>query len=117
MSNKKVFIGIAVLALACYGVYKFATFSLFDDDLTLVEEIELDNKDYSIKIYYIPSDATIQSSIQIRKVKDGIEEVLQDYERYNFLESHKVKNDSLFIVINDTMRTRVKAKKLGIKLP
>ena len=119
--RKRIFTGIAILVLAivCYGVYKLATFSLFDNDSVLIEEIQLNNKDYKIKIIFYPSDATMESSMQVIKVLDDNKEVivLGDYESYNFLESYEINNDSLFIIVNDTLRRRVKAKKFGIKLP
>jgi len=68
--------------------------------------IDIPNKLYRLRIVHIPSNATIQSSIQIRKVYNNKkdEEVLQNYERYNYLESYKLLSDTaLMIVIKDTI--------------
>ncbi len=114
----KILIAIIVVVVF-YGVYKLSSFSLFDENKNVasIETINLANKPYDIKVYYIPSNAATQSNIQIRKVQDESEEILQVYERYNFLESYEVKNDSLFIIVNDTLRKHVKAKRFGVKLP
>lgn len=114
---KKTISIIIILTIAVYGVFKLVTFELFDDNFTLIEEIQIKDKDYKLKIIFFPSNATIQSSIQVRTVENDVEEVIGDYERYNFLESYEIKNDSLFIVLNDTMRAHVKVKKIKIKLP
>lgn len=100
---------IFILIVVLYGIYKLLTFELFDDNFTLIEEIKIHDKDYRLKIILFPSNATIQSSIQVRKVKNDFEEVLGIFERYNFLEDFEIKND--------TIRTHIKVKKIGIKLP
>ena len=118
--TNKIKFSIAVIVLIVfYGVYKFSSFTLFDEGLNLkaIETIELVDKKYNINIYYIPSNAATQPNIQIRKVQGDLEELIEVYERYNFLESYEVNNDSLFIVLNDTMRKHVKAKKFSVKLP
>lgn len=117
--NKLKIIIAIIIVVVFYGAYKFSSFSLFDEDknITSIETIILTDKPYNIKIYYIPSNAVTQSNIQIRRVHDESEETLQVYERYNFLENYEVKNDSLFIIVNDTLRKHVKAKKFGVKLP
>jgi len=58
-----------------------------------------------LRIVYIPSNVTIQSSIQVRKLHDNKqEELLQDYERYNYVDTIYLKNDSiLMLVVRDTI--------------
>ena len=58
-----------------------------------------------MRIVYIPSNVTIQSSIQVRKLHDNKqEELLQDYERYNYVDTIYLKNDSiLMLVVRDTI--------------
>ena len=68
--------------------------------------IEVPGQSYKLQIVNIPSNATIQSSIQVRKLLDDKEdeEILQDYERYNYLESYKLLGDTaLMIVVKDTI--------------
>lgn len=112
----KVLGGIIVLVII-FGVFKIATFKLFDSDISLLERINVPNKKYSIEIYYIPSDATIQSNIQIRKLQSGVVEVLERYERYNHLDEYKIiEDDTLSITISDTSRIGT-AQEIKIKLP
>jgi hypothetical protein len=62
--------------------------------------IDVPNKDYKLRVVYIPSNATIQSSIQIRKFQGrGTEELLQDYERYNYVDTLYLQNDTTFLII------------------
>lgn len=66
--------------------------------------IEVPNKYYKLRIVYIASNATIQPSIQVRKIYNKKEEVLQVYERYNYLESYKLLGDTaLMVVVKDTI--------------
>lgn len=67
--------------------------------------VNLPKKDYTIGVFYQPSNATIQSAIQIRKVtrNGATEEVLKNFERYNYVDTFYLKNDSVFcIVVRDT---------------
>lgn len=65
--------------------------------------IEVPNKPYKLRIVYVASNATVQPSIQVRKIYEKKEELLQDYERYNYLESYKLLSDTaLMIVVKDT---------------
>lgn len=118
MTSKKIIIGIAVIivSVVLFGVYKLATFNLFDNQIQLIKEIDMKDKDYSIKIYYIPSDATLQSSIQVRLSEIGVEKVLEDYERYNYLEDFRIMpEDTLIISISDTTGVNKKqVKKLSL---
>jgi hypothetical protein len=67
--------------------------------------IEVPNRPYRLRIVHTPSNATIQSAIQVRKLYGNKEEdVLQGYERYNFLASYKLLSDTtLMIVVKDTI--------------
>lgn len=106
MRVKKIFIvlGIVFLLAILYGIYKLSTFSLFDSDIKQVQEIRIPNKNYLLKIYYVPSNATTQSYIQVRKVENGKEEVIGSFERYNFVDTYKVINETTFmIVVRDTV--------------
>lgn len=68
--------------------------------------IDIPNKDYKLRVIYIPSNATIQSSIQVRILRSDkkTEEVLKDYEKYNYVDTMYLKNDTTFmIVVRDTI--------------
>jgi anionic cell wall polymer biosynthesis LytR-Cps2A-Psr (LCP) family protein len=80
-----------------FTLYKVATFSLFDSTSTVIEKIQVRGKNYSLKIYYSPSDATTQSAIVVMKGDlDGEESSLAVYERcdsmlhYNFIDDNEI---------------------------
>ncbi|MFD2917819.1 hypothetical protein [Psychroserpens luteus] len=122
MTNKSfrkvlLFFAAIVFGAGLYLLLKILTFSLFDNKPLSIEIIKIPNKNYDIEICYFPSNATVQPSIQIRKITNDSVKVISDYNRYNFLKEYQIKNDSLFITLSDTMRKNVKEKKTGIKLP
>ncbi len=64
---------------------------------------QLANKNGSIKVFYYPSNATIQASIQVQKIVNDSIEVIKNYERYNYMDTCYLMNDTTFIlVIRDT---------------
>jgi hypothetical protein len=96
-------IGIFVLIIFNLGLVSCTdTLNVKEKELF---EIEVPNKPYKLRVVHMPSNATIQSSIQVRELYGNNEEkVLQDYERYNYLESYKLLSDTaLMIVIKDTI--------------
>lgn len=119
MSVKKIFIGlgIAFAVLIFYVIYQLSTFSLFDDEKKVVQEVKVPNKDYLLKVYYVPSNATTESNIQVRKVKNNVEEVLKSYERFNYLNSYKIIGDTLNLSISDTSNASASIEEVKIKLP
>lgn len=120
MSLKKIFIGlgIAFLLLIFYGVYQLSTFSLFDDEIRVVQEVKVPNKNYLLKVYYVPSNATTESYIQVRKVENNVEEVLESYERFNYLNSCKIiGGDTLNLSISDTSNVSSPIEEVKFKLP
>ncbi|MDR1877786.1 MAG: hypothetical protein LBQ84_09205 [Flavobacteriaceae bacterium] len=103
MKTRKILlgIGIGVLILLFFGVYKLSTFTIFDDEFKVVESIKIPDKNYIIRIYHIPSNASSQSYIQIRKIENGVEEVLESYEQFDHLNSYSLKKDTLVLTISD----------------
>ncbi len=69
--------------------------------------IKTPNQNYKLRIVYTPSNATIQSSIQIWKEyidKSRSKELLKSYERYNYVDTSYLQNDStILIVLRDTI--------------
>jgi len=116
LKTKKILLGLGVviLILLALGIYKLSTFTLFDDGFRVVESIQIPSKNYTIKIYYIPSNATSQSYIQIRKTEDGVEEVLENYQRFDHLESYSVKQDTLIITIRNVALSKSEVKKFQL---
>ena len=117
MKTKKIILGLGVviLILLVFVIYKLSTFTLFDNEFKVVESIQVPDKNYTIKIYHIPSNSSSQSYIQIRKIENGVEEVLENYERFDHLDSYFIKKDTLIITISDLVLSKSEVKKF--KLP
>ena len=119
MKAKKLLIGLGIAAtlLLFYGVYKFSTFSIFDNEFEMIENFRVPNRNYSLRIYFIPSNASSQSYIQVRKFESNIEEVLQSYERFNYLNNYEILGkDTLKLSISDTSKVNL-SKEVKLKLP
>jgi hypothetical protein len=66
--------------------------------------IKIPNKNYTLNVVYLPSNATIQSAIQVRKQFKDKGEVINTYERYNYMDTCELINDTTFmLVIRDTV--------------
>jgi len=113
--NVIIFFVITPLIVLSYYFYVLLTFDMFEVSLYKVCEIELPNKNYTIGLFHKPSNAVDQSCIQIRKL--GTEVVLQNYERYNFVNSCKLSNDTLKLVLSDTIFVERKSDTIYFKLP
>lgn len=116
---KKLLIILCVLlaVLAIYGGYRLFTFNLFDVEFLELETIEVPNKDYVLKAYFIPSNATSQAFIQIRKVEAGVEEVIANYQRYNRLDGYFYQDDTISFILNDSSLVKSKADTIVFNLP
>lgn len=114
---KRVIIGlIGILFCLCiYTIYFFATFKIFDDEFKLIQEIKLLYKSYDIHIYHIPSNASSEDYIQVRKIENAIEEVIENYSNYNRYISYRVEEDTLYLNIKDSVKVNQDIKKM--KLP
>lgn len=78
-----------------------AVLSTKEEALTV---INIPNKNYKLGVYYLPANATIQSAIQIRKKFKEKEEIINTYERYNYMDTCSLLNDTTFmLVIRDTI--------------
>ena len=105
IKNSLKVIGIVIIIAISIGIYKLSTFSLFDDEFKVLEQVNIPNKEYKLKIYYIPSNASSQSYIQIRKIENRVEEVLVSYERFNYLKNYELTKDSIILFVSDTSKT------------
>ncbi len=119
MKIKKALIGFGMLVgiLLLFGIYKLSTFRIFDDEIKVIEEFRPQNKNYTIRLYYVPSNATTQSYIQVRKIESSIEEVLGSYERFNYLDNYSLIGDTLFISVSDTSSVNQTRESKKLKLP
>ena len=89
---------------------------MFDEDFIEITQFKL--KTATFAIYYIPSNATQQEYIQIRKVfSKKTFKVLNSFERYQFLISYKIiGDDSLQIILSDTASYRPRQDTLKVKI-
>lgn len=119
MSLKKIFIGFGIIffLVVFYFIYQLSTFSLFEEEIKVIKEIRVPNKKYLLRVYYIPSNATTQSYIQVRKVEKNTEFVLQSYERFNYLNGYKfIGRDTLNLSISDTSFVHAPIEEVKFKL-
>lgn len=116
MKIKKILLGlvVGVLILLLFGIYKLSTFTLFDDEFKVVESIKIPDRSYTIKIYHIPSNASSQSYIQIRKIENGVEKVLESYERFDHLDSYSLEKDTLVLTISELALSKSEVKKFQL---
>lgn len=111
-----VILSTLVIVLVTLGIYKMLTFSLFDDPITNLEEIGVPNRDYKLRIYHVPSNATSQDYIQVRKIKDGHETVMGSFERYDSLISYSLTNTVLELRLKNTTSNRSKVDSVYLQL-
>ena len=87
------------------------------DEPKLLGSLNIEKRNFNISVYYIPSNATSQSYVQIRKIyKDKREEVYKNLERYQGISKIKIVNDSLFsIIVLDTISYKPRIDTMIIK--
>lgn len=95
----KIIIVVVVAGIACL-IYYFATFRVFEPEFTQIGKVPLKGRSDSLNIIYYHGNATVQSSIQIRK--EGQKQALKFYERYNYVNSYNIDDSSLVLVLSDT---------------
>lgn len=117
--KKKVLIGIAgiVMIFVAFVIYKISTFSLFDIEIKEVSIIDVPNQDFKVGVFYLPSNATSQDFIQVRKIQNDVGNVIGNFERYDFVVESELTGDSLLrIVLKDTSLNTVKPDTFLINL-
>ena len=109
-----ILIGILILA-AGYFIYRIATFEIFEVELQEIATLQVPNRSYKIGLFYLPSNASSQSYIQIRNLTTDT--VLQNFEKYNYIKEYKIYNDSLRLVLTDSSGiSNLKADTFYLKL-
>lgn len=90
---------IVSILICCFNLIRCT--NILDTKEKELSVIDVPNKGYKLRVVYIPSNATIQSSIQIKKFQGDkkTEELLQDYERYNYVDTLYLQNDTTFLII------------------
>lgn len=113
-------IGIAVSTIVVVAVvfviYKISTFTLFDDELKKIVDIEVPNNDYKLRIYHVPSNATGLNYIQVRKLRDNQEDIIGNFERYDSLISYLLSDTLLELRLMNTISLRPTEDKVILKL-
>jgi hypothetical protein len=99
-----------------FGVYKKSTFTLFDIEVEKLVDIEVPNQEYGLRIYHIPSNASLLDYIQVRKVMDNKENVIGNFERYDSLVSYSLADTALELRLINTVQMRPKVDTLILKL-
>ncbi|GAB3927788.1 hypothetical protein GCM10028804_33480 [Larkinella terrae] len=88
---------------------------MFDEKPIKIAQFK--HKEASFGIYYIPSNATQQEYIQIRKIlfRDNFK-VLSNFERYQILSSYKLIDDTLQLVLTDTASYKPRQDTLKVRV-
>ena len=92
-----------------YWVYAWLSFSLSSDSPLTLIDIKQSNKrkDFSLALFYFPSNATNQKSIQLFKVyNNGKNELLRNFDRYNYGKI-LLYQDSVKIRLIDSVNERI----------
>ena len=98
---------VLVVLLGIGWMIFLSTFTLFEVKEEKVMEIVVEGKGYRLGVFYSLSNATAQSTIQVRKIGKNGDEVLANYERYNFVAVYRmIGGDTLELILQDTMLSR-----------
>ena len=107
MKNRnQIFKLLVCMVIIGITAYLFTKSDMFSEDKPLkMRTLFLDKKGYDLDFYYIPSNATNQSYVQIRRrYKNGKDSILKNYERYQGIGNCKIMNDTIvMITLLDTM--------------
>jgi hypothetical protein len=111
-----IFSGIIILVLIAFVGYKLATFSIFDTEFKELKTIKIPNSNSKLIIYHLPSNASSQDFIQIRKIENQVETVIENFENYDLVNDVTFKNDSILkIIIGKTTVNKTDTIELKIK--
>jgi len=95
---------VLIIIISVSIFYYFSVFSVFKPSASVsMGNINIDEQS-EIEILYIPGNATSQNITQIRKIDKSTNEkfVLENYERYNYLDKYYLKGDCITIILRDT---------------
>jgi len=111
---------VIAMVIVVFG-YLFLYISLsiaFRPEIEIVEEIYVKEKDYKIVIYYIPSNATMESYIQVRAKKEGVEKVILNEKKFNYVDNYTlIDNSTLLISMSDTSLRKPAIRNVKVELP
>ncbi|HXB07678.1 MAG TPA: hypothetical protein VNW04_11190, partial [Puia sp.] len=91
-------------------VLLYASCSIFEKNERQLAQFYAGNGD-KIEIYFVTLGATTNDVIQVRRIKAGRKsEILKAFEKYNFLESSRMLNDSMLqLIVCDTGYSKTKS--------
>ena len=115
---KRIFYWMLFL-VACFFIYMITTFSIFDNEnYVKLKTIDIPDKNYSLILYFTPSDASIQDAITVMRIENGKENLLETFPRYDYLENYKLNgNSELILMLKDTSIGNKFADTIRLKLP
>nr|WP_121271549.1 hypothetical protein [Pedobacter schmidteae] len=111
------FLSAVGIALVIFLGYKLLTFNLFDDENVKLKSIIVPDREYRLDLYYVPANASNQSYIQVRQIKNTKEYILKSYDRYNYLVSNSISGGQLKLILKDTSLTNANADTVVLELP
>ncbi|MNE28056.1 hypothetical protein D3C87_15940 [compost metagenome] len=85
--------------------------SIMDDpELKLLKEFNMSDRDLKIKVYLVPPNASNSCFIQIKRIWNNKEEVIENFENYNQIDNaYFIGKDSLRLFLSDVdHKNRVK---------
>jgi hypothetical protein len=103
--RRKILIGILCVTMVFIGlvIFEISTFSLFDLEIEEISTLNVSSKKIDIGIYYLSSNTSSEEYIQVRKIENNIESVIQNFKRYDSVVKSELKGDSLIcLVLKDT---------------
>ena len=101
-----------------FVLYFVFNFTLFDNKPIEISKFEGSSDKYQLAIYYVPSNATTQDYIQIRKLySSGVFVVLQNFERYQVVKKYSLENRKLRIILSDTSSYIQRQDTILVNLP
>lgn len=98
-------------------VYEIGNFRLFDIQLIILQDLPVSNRQYRLRICYLPSNASSQSYIQVRKYTRDYEEIIDSFEKYNYLKNCYIEGDTAYLLVADTSNTRYEIELKKILIP
>jgi hypothetical protein len=97
-----------------YFIYSLSLALKFDISFIKIADIRIPEKSYNLAIYSVKSPLS-QTNIQVRKVESN--ELLVFYEKYDYLNSYKLYNDTLKLVLSNSNLSKRLSDTLYLKLP
>lgn len=109
-------LSVLIFASVVIGLIFLANFELFENDSVLLEELEHEGK--MIRIYYSPSDATIERAIVIMLKEVEGETLLTHFKRFDLVKDYKfISPDTLRVTLEDTLFNKGRYVERKIYIP